>query len=250
MTYPEWNPTEHISAMVTNGVGGAVSLNFDSEEDKKLSVVFFTDDMLNEQKSKAAGRPIYDPVERCEIRIPGSPDVQRPVVTDKERQRFPRQYAAFKAATSQDAVSGTPLKEWPWMSTSQVKELAHFGIRTVEHLAGLADGAIQQLGPGWLQMRQHARDWLLKAESSAPLVALRAENESLKQRLETLEGMVQRQAQEIAASREGVTPAATPAPAVDIAAMVREQLAAVLAAQAPAPKRRGRPPKVRPPEES
>lgn len=201
------DPEEQIQAMADNGIGGAVSLNFDSKEDKALAVRFLLEPVRNEAKSKEAGRLVCDEVEFCEIRLPGSTDVIRNVVSDVQRGRFSRQYAAFKNGQDQDVASGTPLKEWPIMTRSQVEEARYLGVRTVEALAQIPDTGIQRLGMGWNEMRQKARDWLIQAKDGSALARLRTENEEMRARLATLEEMLSKQA---AAIQAGTTPAPAP----------------------------------------
>lgn len=226
--YPEFNPmnpTEVLRQMGDQGVGGAVSLNFDNEEDKALGVRFYFEDVQNPEKSKEAGRPVYDQIAYCEIRLPGSTDVIRNVVSDKERNRFPRQYAAFQAKTDQDVASGTPLKEWPLMTSNMVLEARYLGVRTVEQLAMAPDSGIQRMGTGWLTLRKQARDWLLQAKDGALLAKLRAELEERDRRLTTLEEMLAKQG---AALQSGaVTAPAAPAgiTAEQVAQIVAEALA-------------------------
>lgn len=212
------DPEEQIQAMADQGIGGAVSLNFDSKEDKALAVRFLLEPVKNEAESKKAGRLVCDEVEFCEIRLPGSTDVIRNVVTDVQRSRFSRQYAAFKNGQDQDVASGTPLKEWPIMTRSQVEEARYLGVRTVEALAQIPDTGIQRLGMGWNDLRKKARDWLLQAKDGSALALLRTENDEMRARLATLEEMLAKQAVEI---RSGATPApapvaAAPDPRIDI----------------------------------
>lgn len=235
------NEEQGFRLMAESGVGGALSLNQDEVEDRTVNVQFFYEPVKNDKKSREAGRLVCEDVEYYEIRIPGDRDVRRGPVTDRERQKFPRRYAAFKAQENQDAVVGLPLKEWPLIeSKSMVEELRFVGVRTVEHLAGLSDQALKQLGPGWLEWRTKAQDWLKKADAAAPLAKLRAENTELRQRLETLEQMLQKQAQ---ALQEGGQ-IAPPKPEVDLQALIAEGIAKAMAAQPPK-KKPGRPPKIK-----
>lgn len=228
----DFDPAEQMKQMANQGIGGVISLNFDSTEDKALGVQFVTDWKENHKETREKGRPIYDPVEICEIVIPGSTDKIRNIVTDKERFRFPRQYEAFKKNADQDIASGTPLAQWPLVTAGQVKELQFFGIRTVENLAGVADSALQRLGPGWLQLRQKAKDWLVSAKDGALVAKLRSENDEMRARMDAMEKMLQRQ-NEVLNRPDG-----NPAPAMDpLVAKLLAQVEALSAAVAvkPAP---------------
>jgi len=229
-----------------------VSLNFDNSEDKALGVQFMTDWKENHALTKEKGRPMFDPVEICEITIPGSTDKIRNIVTDKERYRFPRQYEAYKKNTDQDIASGTPLAQWPLVTVGQVKELQYFGIRTVENLAGVADSALQRLGPGWLQLRQKAKDWLVGAKDGALLAKLRSENDEMRTRMDAMEKMLKQRDDALSGSGITVPVSAAPAQPDPLVAKLLAQVEALSATVAtrpsptptPAPKRRGRPPKA------
>jgi hypothetical protein len=57
--------------------------------------------------------------------------------------RFRKRYDDWKAGNV--AQTGTPLKLMPFLSESQVEELAYFRITTVEQLANVADSSIQNM---------------------------------------------------------------------------------------------------------
>lgn len=215
------------------------------QAERGISVNFLVEPQENAAKSKEAGRPIHDEVEVCEIRIVGDPDVRRHVVTEEHKRRFPKQYIAFKKRLDQDVASGTPLSAWPVLSRALVEDARFFGVRTVEQLADIPDSNLKNLGPGWMGLRQKARDWLIAAKDGAILVKLRSELEERDARIDALEEMLRKQAAALHA--EGKVPLAeAPAQSHDLDALKASvaALAAQLASQA-APKRRGRPPKVK-----
>ncbi len=213
-----------------------------------LIVRFYMEAVDDDKATREAGRLVCRDEEYVEIRIPGDLDVQRHPVTDVDKQRFPEHYAAFKKSQPQETVTGTPLTKWPGSPpASRIREAAALDIHTVEQLAEVSDANLMRLGPGWREIRQKARDYIVAAKDTAVLFKLRAENDELRQRLSSLEDMARKQAAEIDRARNnGGTLPPAPAPAVDIAAIVQAQVAAALAAAAPAPKRRGRPPKAKP----
>jgi len=214
----------------------------ESQEREKLAIRFYMDSMQDEVASKKAGRPIFNDVEMIEIRIPGDVDLRRYPVEDEHKRRFPKQYIAFKKNQSQEAASGTPLNQWPLLTKAQVEESKYLGAHTVEQLAEVSDGALQKFGPGWRTLRQQARDWLQKAADGALLAKLRSELEERDAKIQTLEDMLNKQATALA--QAGIT-GDRPAPVADSRmADLEDKLNRLLAAQAaPAPKRRGRPPK-------
>lgn len=136
------------------------------------------------------GRPIYDEEEYIEIVTPGDKTnvVDRPVRPADKRQ-YAQQYAAWKAG-DEEQLSGTPLTMWPAVSRSQVEELKHFRVRTVEQLADLSDANLQNIGP-IRDLRERAKDFLATAKGNAPTEALRAQLADEKNRREALERQVQ-----------------------------------------------------------
>jgi hypothetical protein len=165
--------------------------------DDNLAVRFTLEPVENQEKSKEQGRPIFDDTEIIEIRIPGDPDIRRHAVSAEDKQRFHRQYAAWKANQDQHAVTGTPLSAWPLIKRSQVEEAKFFGVHTVEQLSEVADVNLQRLGPGWITLRAQALDWLKKAKDGAMLAKLRHELEERDRRIDALERMLKAQADEL-----------------------------------------------------
>lgn len=171
--------------------------------DRSLHVEFGYDEMIDDRashgweetrpdgsvvKHPGAGRPIFKSVEMCEIRVPGDKDN---IVRDRvarmrpdPRQRFPVQYAKFKAGESSQIV-GTLLREWGLITTAEAKTYEAVGIFTVEQLAALSDQNAQQFR-GSLVDRQRASDFLAMAQGQAPLAEARAEAARMRQELDEL----------------------------------------------------------------
>jgi len=218
------------------------------QQAENLAVRFFIEPQEDETATKNQGRPIYRDVEMVEIRIPGDPDLRRSPVMQADKDRFPKQYLAFKRNQSQEAVSGTPLAQWALLSRAQVEEAKYLGAHTVEQLASASDASIQRFGSGWISIRQKARDWLQSAKDSSMLSKLRSELEERDARIKTMEDMLRKQGEAIASlGANGVRAAPEPAPADDKLQALEAKLERLLAAQAVPPpvipKRRGRPPK-------
>jgi hypothetical protein len=193
-----------------------------AEADKTLRVDFFYDEIPDAKKTEEMGRPMFRSVEMCSIKIPGDKDnhiigrVDR--MNPDPRRRFAARYAHWKAGNATKEVEGTLLREWGLLDRAAVKSYEAVDVVTVEQLAGLSDATCQQYR-GSLADRQRARDWLDKAKGLEPAAAARAENAALRSEIDALK--------EAIASLGGKVPEA-PVPAV--------------------PKRRGRPPKVKPEE--
>lgn len=150
-------------------------------------VEFYRDAVQNKFKSAQEGRPIYDEKDFIRIQTPG--DTRTLVVriaSEQDIQRFPRAWSAYQRNV-EVAQEGTPLEEWNLISRSQTKELKHVGITTVEILAEVSDANIQKLGPGYMQLRQRARDFLASSADDAKATAWAREKEALEERIRLLE---------------------------------------------------------------
>lgn len=155
-----------------------------SKADENLIVFFHTEAVQNMEKTMAEGRPIFEEKDFITIRVPGD---KRSIITRQVRightprhdnVRFKRIYAEYKAGREQ-AVVGTPLKEWPLVSRSQVLEMAHFGIQTVEQLAAVPDTICQQ-HMGLAKLKGQARAFLDMAAEGSDLTKIQAEADDLK----------------------------------------------------------------------
>lgn len=135
-------------------------------------------------QSAAAGRPIYVEKEYVKILSAGSANniIDKPV-SEIERNRFPDQYAKFKAGDKEQII-GTPLAEVPWITRAQVDELLYRKIRTLEQLAALDDQHCNV--PGMYDLKRKAAAWLVKAKEAAPFTAMQAELDALRAELDAL----------------------------------------------------------------
>lgn len=178
---------------------GATAMAFDSERghafnaDDKLIVNFRMQPHLNKKKTSEEGRPIYESREYVTIIVPGDKNnIVNCPVWEQHRQRFPRQYAAFKAGQTQE-LSGTPLEHVAWITREQVEELKFFHIRTLEQLSNCPDVHAQKF-MGINKLRQRARDHIQQAKEAAPLEALaqtKRENEEMKKLIQQLNDRIE-----------------------------------------------------------
>lgn len=164
----------------------------DENSTKGVYARFYWRPKKDEAASAAEGRPIFKDTEYVEIIAAGNSNniVARPV-SDMDRVRFRQAYAKFKEGDA-DQLVGTPLIELPWLTRSQVEELAYMKIRTVEQLATLNDAACGI--PGMFDLKRKAEAWVKKAEGAAPFTALQKENEDLKARIAALEELLKKPA--------------------------------------------------------
>jgi len=170
------------------------------DPDDALVVLFKLFPFKNDLKSLEAGRPIYDDVEICEIRAPGSRDVKvfpatffcRWIEVDGGQveqtyaERFRHQYQQFK----RDAVqtkTGTPLADAPFLTDGRRAELRAQNIYTVEQLAGIEGSELKNLGPGGREMKNKATEYIAESQINAPNLKMAAELQALRARNAILE---------------------------------------------------------------
>lgn len=160
--------------------------------DKRVYVKFFTRPVQNEQKSDEAGRAIFEEREYIEIRTPGQQNnvIVRPVA-EMDKTRFREAYRQFKAGVA-DQLDGTPLYEVPFLTKSQVEELAHMRVRTLEHLADLND-SVCSAHAGLYALKQKAQKFLQAAEKAAPITDLQRQINELTDKLSTATATIEDQ---------------------------------------------------------
>lgn len=193
--------------------------------DDILWVKFFDKPVQNGFRSKAEGRPCFDSVTYVSIIVPGDPNNKiETKATEDHKQRFPKQWANFKNNLT-EKVDGTPIEQWPVLTSAQAEEFKYLGVRTIEQLAGASDAQMQKMmgGPSF---RERAKAFLKVAKDSAEAQRLADANAELQAQIDSLKAQI--------AALGAIKPAET-------AVKSEPQTQAI-----PAPKRRGRPPKVRP----
>lgn len=139
----------------------------------------------------------FQDIEMVEILVPGDPK-NAPIhkVRPEIIKRFPLHYKAWKSGLDQLAT-GTPLELV--VTGSLLHHLKALNIFSVESLAELNDGQLDQLGTGARQLRERARTILqMKANAAS------AAKESAKdQEIADLKAMLLKQGEQIAALSKG-----------------------------------------------
>ena len=210
--------------------------------DKGVVAIFRNGTVKNTNKSVEAGRPIFDDVELCEVRHPGSRDYGVYPATERSHwdvdqftgeqhsvtyaERFSKQYQQFKAQ-QQQTKAGTPLDYLTFLTEGKRAELRALNIYTAEALA-IVDGAeLKNLGPGGREMKNKTIEFLANSSEAAKITKLEAELEATKLRNEILEedakliardkpppsefdGMSDEQLKDHVRSLTGVTPKGNP----------------------------------------
>jgi hypothetical protein len=138
---------------------------------------FYVKAVQNNFKSERDGKPVFEDQRYVEVHIPGDRKtvVDRPVKPE-DRERWPREYAAFEAGL-ETPLEGLPLEEWAGITRSQVEELRFAHVRTVEQLAALPDDALNRsVSMGGFKLREAAIRHLAQAAEAAPMERLAAES--------------------------------------------------------------------------
>lgn len=146
-------------------------------QSQKVHVEFRMDSVPSQIQSEQAGHPVYVEKPFVTIMIPGSTNTIIDTVADLAyQQRFPEQWARFRAGNTDSVVNGWRLESWPAVNTAQVKTLKHMGVFTVEMLADMSDTACQQVGMGTIELRIKAKAALVAAAGGAEAERTAAES--------------------------------------------------------------------------
>lgn len=145
-----------------------------NEMDATLLVRFYPKPREDKAETLKQGRPIFHEVDYIEIRTPGSRDAIARPASQRDIERFPRHYEAYKNRTTQEGLDGTPLNEWPAITRSQVEELGFFSVKTVEQLIAMPDSQASQF-MGINTLKAKAKAWLEGAEEGRKAEELAAE---------------------------------------------------------------------------
>lgn len=163
---------------IANGVSQAIY-----GDERSVFATFYQYAMLDEEKTKQAGRPYHRTVDMIKIEFAGDKTkVIERLVKEEDKIRFPRNWQAYCNKQVQ-AHEGTPLEQWALLNVAQVADLKAINIHTVEQLASVND---TNLRSGMRTLRENARVWLADAEDGARVLSLQAENENLKMQLQAM----------------------------------------------------------------
>ena len=120
---------------------------------------FYMRAVRNAARSEAAGRPVYDEAAYVRVLVPGDRNsVVDRRVGDDDRERWPRQWAAFLAKRERPA--GTPIEHWPYLTVARVAELKALGLLTVERVAEADAATMERIGEDAAALAERARQSL------------------------------------------------------------------------------------------
>lgn len=160
--------------------------------DSALVVQFYSKAVHQPYESALQGRPIYLDVDYVKIFTPGSQlNIIDTPVRQEHKRRFAQQWAAYEQGKGSGIEMGTPLTQWPLLSSAQAQELRGVKFLTVEQIANASDGQLQGMGMiagmNPLVLRDRARAFLQAAAGTAPTDALAKENAELKQMMQDMQ---------------------------------------------------------------
>lgn len=171
---------------------------------------FYFEASKNNFQSEKAGRAIFDNVLYVEVLTPGSNESQpkfelertycleygtdaageRIVQRSDKFEQLKPQIAAWKAQTGECALDGTPIEQWPAMDAGTAATLKATGIHTVEMLASVSDGNLQNLGIGGRSLRDQANAFINTRQFAVPNAQMTQETASLREQCVMLTGQV------------------------------------------------------------
>lgn len=176
--------------------------------DDKVLLRFWYDSSENAVVSAQEGRAIFDTVLMVDLIAPAqnastprleleriwSPESLKhygwPEGTTRkssEYQNYAKHIENFKSNHSQMELGGTPLKEWPRITTGLASTLAAMNIYTVEQVAAIADANLTSLGMGGRELRDQATAFLAQANGSSDTSKLVAEVANLRGEVQRLQ---------------------------------------------------------------
>ncbi len=120
---------------------------------------FYMRAIRNPARSEETGRPVFDEAAYVRILAPGDRNsVVDRKVTDDDRARWPRAWAAFQAKRGRPA--GTPIEHWPYLTVAGAAELKAAGALTVEEVAGADDALREKIGERAAELAERAKQFL------------------------------------------------------------------------------------------
>ena len=196
--------------------------NVDFSAPDLRNVNFYTKAVPDPEQSRQRGRPWAVSKVFVRIQHPGEKDYTDREVKEDDiaKHMWPRQWDAYQRAQEQ-VPDGTPVECLFPQSPEIPANLHTIGIHTVQQLAGLTAHGVQTVGMGATQWQQAAKNFLAHANGGAGFHRLTAENEKLKNSLETQANQIALMKaqldQMMAQKNQGISPAMIPAPGPNLA---------------------------------
>lgn len=168
----------------------------DKHPDDALYVRFYRRAVEDPDTTKVKGYKVWKDVDYIFIKIDAFNELDVPVRhSEKEDEysdirRFPKHWEAYQRQDKSQIV-GIPLDKVPFLTPARVKNYAAQDIYTVEQLATLPDGRVQQLGLGTMDDRKAAREYIDVAKHNKAFEDLQRQIEQLKADRDTLKAALE-----------------------------------------------------------
>lgn len=160
-----------------------MSQMYQQVSDKDTAIAFFRDESIeNKSASKKEGRPVFDAVTVVEIIVPGSRDIVCRPVEEKDKERWPNQWAQYQNKQKQ-TPDGTPIDELSTASAVERATCKALSVLTVEALANYSDAGLHRLGPGGHALKRKAVAFLESRKGAQYATALQEEVSQLRTQL-------------------------------------------------------------------
>ena len=145
---------------------------------------FYIEAVKNNNKSREAGRDIYDDRTFILILCPGQMkgETRRPM-QENDKREYAQAWADFQNGNKEPTVSGTPI-EYLGISPSRARELRAAHIFTVEQMADCAETAKTTVGMDFYSLKNRAA--ALISKTSPEVEQLRKQVQELTEKLNAL----------------------------------------------------------------
>lgn len=159
----------------------------------------------NSQKTTEKGYKCYDDIDFAIMLVPGdrffefeqivTPEVLTRWGNYQETRYRVDAYKAWKAGQAAP-LNGTPLKEWPVISPSELRQLEMMHVFTVEDLADLSEEGIRRYGIGAQKLKQKAQSWIAAGQDKGKIVEQVAQQDHIiSNMMEQMKAMQEEQAE-------------------------------------------------------
>ena len=163
-------------------------------------ILFFEEVAVKDERASRNGPPVFFPVHQVRVVVAGSKGGEGPIYemarkvgddwkpnNEKRPQQFKKPYEDWKAGRA-SADEGTPLEQWPLMDVAMVAAFKAAHVYTVQQLAALSDGALDNsIRRGGREWRAKALAWLDEAKAAAGDVEARATIARQQQQIDDLQ---------------------------------------------------------------
>jgi hypothetical protein len=156
---------------------------------KGVTPIFFIEAVQDFAASEREGRAVYVDKERVRIHVVGDQTAAAAPVDAAVIARFRDQYEAWKRKETGSHIKGTPLKKWPMSTPAMIRELESWNVFSVEDLAAISDGNVQNITDG-RAMRDRAAAWLKSAADGAAVMKYAAEVNRLRDEVAELKKVI------------------------------------------------------------